>query len=72
MFSPENLSFTVKGVPIKNLMRGGCKMNIGIIGSSDGPTVIYTSCSLNWIIIIVGAVLVCAAVFFIAWKVKKR
>jgi len=47
-------------------------MSIGIIGSPDGPTVIFASLPSNLIEIIVGAALLCAAVFLIVWKSKRR
>ena len=48
-------------------------MDIGIIGGSDGPTAIFITSSVNWLLVAIAVVVVLAAIILIAvLKNKKR
>ncbi len=47
-------------------------MNIGVIGSADGPTAIYLASSVNWGLIIGAAIFISAVIAFFVLKKKKR
>ena len=53
-------------------MIGVEEMNIGVIGSADGPTAIYLASSVNWGLIIGAAIFISAVIAFFVLKKKKR
>ena len=64
VFSSALLDMTEKTIK-ENIM--------GIIGGSDGPTVIFVTSTLDVVLLIVGAVVVIGAIItLIVWRKKKR
>ena len=46
--------------------------DVAVIGGADGPTAIFVTSSVNWVLVAAAAVLVIAAVLFIVLKKRKK